>query len=146
MGVAEQHQFMEEWASIARSSGPVGLIWIDHNMTDQAWIAKSVQVTFEPGGWSQSKAAIVGAGWVVQPMSLTLNLETDVYGPKAGKTSQSYEMTFFKSVFDGSLSLNVNGEPYAGLDVVGISTYGAATLHNQQTTVFIGWTPPMPSR
>jgi hypothetical protein len=139
MGATEQQQFIEEFASIARSKGPVGLIWIDHNLSDQAWIAKSVKVAFEPGGWSQSKAAIVGAGWVVQPTSLTLTLKTDVYGPKAPKTSQSYKMTFFKSVFDGSLAMLVNDEPYASFDVVGISSYGAATLHNQQTTVFIGW-------
>ncbi len=136
---------MDEFASIAKSSGDVGLIWIDHNFADQAWIAKSVEVTFEPGGWQPSKGAVVGAGWFVQPMSLTLTLETNVYGPKATKTSQSYELTFFKSVFDGSLAMHVNGEPYSSFDVVGITSYGAATLHNQQTTVFIGWMPPMGS-
>src|SRR5262245_2645050 len=84
IGATEQQQFIEEFASIARSSR-VGLIWIDHNVADQAWIAKAVEVAFEPGGWNPSKAAIVGAGWVVSPTSLTLSLETDVYGPRSSK-------------------------------------------------------------
>jgi len=146
MGATEQQQFIDEFASIAKSSGPVGLIWIDHNFADQAWIAKAVEVTYEPGGWNPSKAAIVGAGWVVSPTSLTLALETDVYGPRSPKTSQSYKLTFFKSQFDGSLAMMVNDEPYSSFDVVGITGYGAATLHNHQTTVFIGWGTPTEAR
>jgi hypothetical protein len=138
MGATEQQQFIEEFASIAKSN-EVGLIWIDHKFPDQAWIAKAVEVAYEPGGWNPSKAAIVGAGWVVSPTSLTMSLETDVYGPRSAKTSQSYKVTFFKSVFDGSLSMLVNDEPYTSFDVVGITGYGAVTLHNNQTTVFIGW-------
>jgi len=142
MGVSEQHQFIAAFASIAKSTGPVGLIWIDHNFADQAWIAKVVEVTYDPGGWSEEKAAIVGAGWVVQPTSLTLDLETDVYGPRSVKTSQSYKLKFFRSLADGSLAMHVNDEPYSSFDVIGITGYGAATLFNMQTTVFIGWSAP----